>query len=562
MKKLFAVWTAAALLLFSGCGTDKDTVRVDMEPHIVINGTAIQTSAAVIDNSLYIPVREVFGGLGYQINFDTEEKSVEVVDTNSGAVISPKIKFDKEKIIYFNSMHDDQLLSGHLQMIDDAVYVPLFMLTGDMTAELGDAPQEPQEEKKTFLFFKKDEESGSDLDYTLDTLADSLRQDFGMEIKWDSSSGKIYIDTDSGSYNSNSQAVVTNDGDDFAFELNDLMPDDKNYAFSPVGLKYALAMAANSCDTDTRAEITSKLGISDLEIFNDSVPAYMEKYNRQNGLTIRLANSIWLNDDTLPGAEFAPDFKDIAENKYMAAVQNVDNTNCIDTINKWCMDNSDYAIYDIARDSDFLTCLASTLYFKGNWKNGFMWEDTKYDVFNDRKGEGNYVGYMSQVNNFRYAGDEDVQMLAMPLQDESLYMYFVMSNDKPFDFAKYLDKLETRQVKVEIPKFTVQYSEDMTKMFEKTGLERSFGKNSNFANMLVDGDKGLNAYITKAMHKTYLAIDENGLYDNAASNSSGENKKDTPKNAVVFRADKPFTYIVRDDSNGEILLMGEYAFAE
>ncbi len=60
-------------------------------------------------------------------------------------------------------------------------------------------------------------------------------------------------------------------------KFNVLCPKDKNYVFSPLGLKYALAMVANGGDEEAVKKITELLKIKDLKKFNDEANEYMSK---------------------------------------------------------------------------------------------------------------------------------------------------------------------------------------------------------------------------------------------------------------------------------------------
>jgi serpin B len=67
----------------------------------------------------------------------------------------------------------------------------------------------------------------------------------------------------------------------------------------------------------------------------------------------------------------------------------------------------------------------------------------------------------------------------------------------------------------------------------------------------------------KIIQKAYISVDEEGTEAAALTaitlvGSALQLPK--PEEIFEFKADKPFTYFIRDNVTGEILFMGEYAY--
>lgn len=88
----------------------------------------------------------------------------------------------------------------------------------------------------------------------------------------------------------------------FGWNLNMYMPQDKNYMFSPLSIKIALAMAANGAEGETRHEMLDALGIDDLDAFNAHVAELIARYAENEDVKLEISNSIWLNKE-YPGAQ-------------------------------------------------------------------------------------------------------------------------------------------------------------------------------------------------------------------------------------------------------------------
>ena len=69
-----------------------------------------------------------------------------------------------------------------------------------------------------------------------------------------------------------------------------------------------------------------------------------------------------------------------------------------------------------------------------------------------------------------------------------------------------------------------------------------------------------NMWIDSSIHKTYIKVDEEGT-EAAAVTALGMAGSAMPPEPIEVKFNKPFTFVIRDDANGEILFMGEYAFA-
>ena len=93
---------------------------------------------------------------------------------------------------------------------------------------------------------------------------------------------------------------------------------------------------------------------------------------------------------------------------------------------------------------------------------------------------------------------------------------------------------------------------------KKIGVSDAFVPSSaDFGKMF---DKG-NAYLMDAVHKTYIKVDEEGT-EAAAVTTAGMAGSALPPEPIEVKFNKPFTFVNKDNANGEILFIGEYSFAK
>lgn len=370
----------------------------------------------------------------------------------------------------------------------------------------------------------------------------------------------------------------------FAFKLKEYMPSDENYMISPFSIKVALSMAANGDTGAAREEILAVLGISDLDAFNEYVKTFIEQMNtakeenaefdaaesaegfddefRTNRTAeFELADSIWLNKDyygvNAPNIGFAPEFKKLVSEYYNATAGTVNKQNAVYTINNWISDKTRGKISNVIDSNDFLAALVNTIYMKAQWENQFMEAATQKDTFTDRNGEQSEIDFMNLAGSFDYYGDGDTQMIRLPYIGV-FSMYVVLGDSCGFEVQR--DLLESRKVILSLPKWKTESTFDLNSILESMGIKTAF--KSGFDSMLINNPEALK--IGRVIHKTYIDVDENGTEAAAvtAMLMVGTAVMPEPNEPVKFKADKPFTYFICDDTNGEILFMGEYAYVQ
>jgi serpin B len=74
----------------------------------------------------------------------------------------------------------------------------------------------------------------------------------------------------------------------------------------------------------------------------------------------------------------------------------------------------------------------------------------------------------------------------------------------------------------------------------------------------ITGDKSLS--ISAAIHKAYIDVDENGTEAAAATAvvmvATAMAPRNPPPPPIVFTADHPFLFLIRDNATGSILFLG------
>jgi len=364
----------------------------------------------------------------------------------------------------------------------------------------------------------------------------------------------------------------------FADKLNANMPVDKNYMFSPLSIKMALMMAANGASGETVEEILKVTGVDDLESYNSSTRAMLDKYSESDILTLNVSNSIWINSDKTP-QRFSKTYQDMLSKTFDATSDIVTDKNAVSEINGWVNDKTEGKIPTIITEDnkDFWAMLVNAVYFKGRWLNEFNKGATEKDVFTSRDSSQTEIEFMNRRAWMSYANTDGVSIVALPyltrqdvfnengeyietkkLDGVNISMYLMMS-DGSFSPEEVLNKAEmdSTYITLSVPKFNIEYSTGLNDILKTIGINKAFEENAEFEKMFDSG----NMWIDSSIHKTYIKVDEEGT-EAAAVTSVGMAGSSMPPEPIEVKFNKPFTFVIKDNANGEFLFMGEYAFAE
>ncbi len=368
---------------------------------------------------------------------------------------------------------------------------------------------------------------------------------------------------------------------DFNYKLSSLMPDDKNYMISPLSLKMAFAMAANGAEGDTKKQLLDAFNIENLDEFNKNAKELMSTYNSAEILKLNIANSLWINEDHMQ-KKFTKEFQETAKEYYNAEVGIVNDETSMPAINSWANEQTFGKIPAVLYEPEFETILANALYFKGAWVNDFSKSTTKKDIFTSRDGTKSEIDFMHQTDYFHYYDHGGKAVIALPyknseaktdadgnflgmeesMADISMYLIegeYDMHTDILKGFARNKDKAKT-YISLKMPKFEFEYETRLNDIVKGLGVSDAFihGK-AQFNPMIENGNNEY--FITDSMQKTYIKLDEEGTEAAAVTmvfvGATGMMEYPEP---IEVSFDKPFTFVIYDNLNNEVLFMGEYAF--
>jgi serpin B len=341
----------------------------------------------------------------------------------------------------------------------------------------------------------------------------------------------------------------------------------------------ALAMAANGAEGETRSEILNAADIDDIDAFNDYSKELIDAYSKTDALKLSVANSIWINTDKTQ-SRFSDSYVKKINEFYDGEAGEVNNSNAVDTVNKWVSDKTNERIKSVTDSTDFDSLLLNAVYFKGRWDNEFSKDNTKPDTFTDRNGEKSQIDFMNRTGWYDYCVTNGTKIVRLPYKSviyedsedyiggavslENVSMYLIMDENKAVNPQETIDsafadsKLGNTYMNLSIPKFKVEYSSSLKDMLEKLGVSKMFDESTAEFGAMYDGN---DFYVKDVLHKTYVNVDEEGT-EAAAVTAVAMVVASLPPEPIDVKYDKPFTFVIRDDSRGEVLFMGEYAFAE
>jgi serpin B len=368
----------------------------------------------------------------------------------------------------------------------------------------------------------------------------------------------------------NDLAEVVKGNNAFAFDLYaSVGAADGNVFLSPFSVAAALAMtyAGARGETAVQMEKTLHFNLAPVHL-NHGFASLLKRFNTTDkDYQLAVANALWGQQ----GMEFYPEFTESANNYYDAGFNQVDymtNTEAArQTINDWVATKTNQKIIELIKPGILTNLtrlvLTNTIYFKGGWESQFdpgQTEEAPFTVSNEIKSN---VPLMRQSAYFQYAQTDQLQIVELPYRGDAIVMDILLpafesdlteleSDLQLPQFQSLLAQLAMREVQVWLPRFKIAKAIRLNDQLQSLGMTDAF----DAAKADFSGMAPFSLYITHVLHNAFVEVTETGSEAAAATGViMGENATQSGK-PVVFRADHPFFFVIRDRHFGSILFMG------
>ncbi len=342
---------------------------------------------------------------------------------------------------------------------------------------------------------------------------------------------------------------------------------DNSFMVSPLSLSMALAMTMNGAEGDTKSVI--KESLKQNEFSEDDINSYYKKMREallstDPSTKLSIANSIWTNKVVAIKNDF------ISRNReyFNSSVEAVDfgDVKTKDKINNWASVNTNGLIENVIESTniDDLMYLLNAIYFKGIWISEFSKNKTEKKMFTHEDGSTVNVDMMNQTSKFKYKNDDLLQIVELPYGNGAFSMMVLLpQEDKKIgdvidalNSSDYWVELESglrvNEVELSLPKFKTEYSKKLNEVLKKMGMGLAFTDDADFSGM-----SDISAKLSFVKQDTYIAVDEVGT-EAAAVTTVGVVMTSMPiePQKVIFNANHPFVYLIKENSTGSILFIG------
>ena len=385
---------------------------------------------------------------------------------------------------------------------------------------------------------------------------------------------------------SEKQTEYVNTSNDMAFKLINKLYNDDNLVCSPLSLQYAMAMTANGASGETLEEITSFLGFeaNEMNELNRFYKILLEQLPAVDlDITLKAVDALLVNDKF----PLLPSYKNLVEENYYAAVENMDFSNPSDVVtrlNEWAGLNTNGVINNIINPeelSDYAAAyILNALYFKAEWEGSvdnpmFIESNTESADFQLSNGTAISAEMMKSVRYYQYAEMDGYKVLVLPYAQGKYNMYVLLPDEN--DINGLIEKIQQTtwseilanlkqdaEVHVQLPKFEIENKFNLAETLISLGVEKVFQSEDAELDNIFDIKLAQDpkVWIEKIIQQTKISVDERGTEAasvsieeiGAASPGPGEDPK-----IIYFHADHPFMFVIGEKTSGTILFEGVVA---
>jgi len=165
----------------------------------------------------------------------------------------------------------------------------------------------------------------------------------------------------------------------------------------------------------------------------------------------------------------------------------------------------------------------------------------------------------NETVRFNYVDTGNLQILELPYKGGNVSMLIILpENIKSAEASLTPEKLEEYKAQMReerldeicLPKFEVETKYFMRETLSSLGMPTAFTGEADFSG--ITGGRDL--FISQVVHQAYVKVDEKGT--EAAAATAVVMRLTAIPETKVFRADRPFIFIIQDKETGAILFIG------
>ena len=380
------------------------------------------------------------------------------------------------------------------------------------------------------------------------------------------------------------QTVFANDNNAFTLNffqsLNGKMKN-RSIVCSPLSITYVLSMVNDGATGTTEQELEQTLGFhkGGIQAVNDYCKNLIDNLPHvDEKVQLNIANAIFVNDKYQLRKQFQQDMS----NYYDAKAEALDfsSPSTLGRINGWCDEKTRGMIPTILErvDPRTVSYLLNAIYFKAEWASMFEKNETREETFTTPDGETR-VPLMHQNVYMNYLRNDQYAAVSIPYGNGQWMMTVMLPEDGKTtddvisslaasgwstDFLKNpLREARRYAVDLKLPRFETAFDTDdaggLIELLKGMGIRRAFdGNSAEIPNMCENGD----LYISMMKQKAKIKVNEEGS-EAAAVTIAGLNflsavadTQEPPK--ATFHANRPFVYVIHEQSSGVILFVGKF----
>ena len=378
-------------------------------------------------------------------------------------------------------------------------------------------------------------------------------------------------------YSGINASKVSRDNNNFAFKLYSKLTNESNESdnifFSPFSIYTALSMAEQGARGNTSRQMQTVLGLpNNSTATNSGFESIIEGLNSQKGITLSIADSIWVEKIFT----INPGFSNTLSKYYGAEVYPADFLNDASgettNINNWVSSKTDQKIMNLipagVLTKNTTLVLADAVYFKGAWQIQFNKDNTTNETFY-APSQQVQVPMMHLTTGALYYANNNLQALELNYRNSNLSMLILLpaqgyslSQMQSNLSAPELDNITSGlrsdiSVAISLPRYNMTEAEELNNALKSLGMTNAFDSTSaNFSGMgNYSAYPNAVLYITHVLHKAFIQVNEQGTQA-AAATAVGGAVPGVVILPIMFNADHPFVFFIIDKQSGTILFMG------